>query len=186
MMHADDDGAAAAEQAERRWGAASIAIVVLLVVMAAFAGVHQAVMPQARVETADPTTLHIAGEFIEGNLGSALEPDGSVTVRAIGQQYSFTPQCILLPTDTEIKIRATSADVMHGFLIQGSNVNTMLVPGYVSTITTRFSAPSDRVMPCHEFCGAGHEGMWGRVKIIEKSEFLKRAADRRRLTCVAQ
>ena len=186
MMHADDDGAAAAEQAERRWGAASIAIVVLLVVMAAFAGIHQAVMPQARVETADPTTLHIAGEFIEGNLGSALEPDGSVTVRAIGQQYSFTPQCILLPTDTEIKIRATSADVMHGFLIQGSNVNTMLVPGYVSTITTRFSAPSDRVMPCHEFCGAGHEGMWGRVKIIEKSEFLKRAADRRRLTCVAQ
>ena len=186
MMHADDDGAAAAEQAERRWGAASIAIVVLLVVMAAFAGVHQAVMPQARVETADPTTLHIAGEFVEGNLGSALEPDGSVTVRAIGQQYSFTPQCILLPTDTEIKIRATSADVMHGFLIQGSNVNTMLVPGYVSTITTRFSVPSDRVMPCHEFCGAGHEGMWGRVKVIEKSEFLKRAADRRRLTCVAQ
>ena len=39
-------------------------------------------------------TLHLAGEFVESNLGSAVEPDGSVTVRAIGQQYSFTPQCI--------------------------------------------------------------------------------------------
>ena len=66
--------------------------------MAAFAGLHQATMPQTAVETVDPRTLHLAGEFVESNLGSALEPDGSVTVRAIGQQYSFTPQCMLVPT----------------------------------------------------------------------------------------
>lgn len=181
-----DPGPDPAARIERRWGALSLGIVGLLVVMAAYAGIHQAVMPQLRVETADPRTLHIAGEFIESNLGSALEPDGSVTMRAIGQQYSFTPQCILLPTDTDITLRATSADVMHGFLIQGTTVNTMLVPGYVSVVSTRFSAPSDRVMPCHEFCGAGHEGMWGRVKVIEKAAFLKLAANRRRLTCVAE
>ena len=179
-------GADAAARIERRWGLASLAIVVLLVAMAAFAGVHQAVMPQARVELADPTTLHIAGEFVESNLGSALEADGSVTVRAIGQQYSFTPQCILLPTDTPVTLRATSADVMHGFLIQGSNVNTMLVPGYISTITTRFSTPADRVMPCHEFCGTGHEGMWGRVKIVDKAVFMAQAAKKRRVSCVAE
>lgn len=180
------DGADAAARIERRWATVSVAIIALLVVMAAYAGIHQAAMPQARVETADPRTLHLAGEFIESNLGSALEPDGSVTVRAIGQQYSFTPQCILLPTDTAITMRATSADVVHGFLIQGSNVNTMLVPGYVSTVNARFSAPAERVMPCHEFCGSGHEGMWGRVKVIEKAAFLKLAADRRRLSCVAE
>ena len=55
-----------------------------------------------------------------------------MTVRAIGQQYSFTPACIVVPADTPITLRATSADVVHGFLIQGTNVNTMLVPGYVS------------------------------------------------------
>ncbi len=33
-------------------------------------------MPQSRAETIDPTTLHINGEFIESNLGSAIEPDG--------------------------------------------------------------------------------------------------------------
>lgn len=180
------DGADTAARVERRWGAVSVALIAMLVVMAAYAGVHQAVMPQARVETADPRTLHIAGEFIESNLGSAVEPDGSVTVRAIGQQYSFTPQCIIVPTDTPITFRATSADVVHGFLIQGSNVNTMLVPGYISAVSTQFSAPSNRAMPCHEFCGSGHEGMWGRVRVIEKAAFQKLATNQRRLTCVAQ
>jgi cytochrome c oxidase subunit 2 len=180
------DGAAVAARMERRWGILSVGIILALIVMAAYIGLHQAVMPQPRVETADPRTLHIAGEFIESNLGTAVEPDGSVTVRAIGQQYSFTPQCILVPADTPITIRATSADVVHGFLIDHSNVNTMLVPGYISTISTSFPAPSERVMPCHEFCGAGHEGMWGHIKIIDKAAFAKLATTQRRVTCVAQ
>jgi cytochrome c oxidase subunit 2 len=179
-------GADAAARVERRWAALSISIVSLLVVMAVYAGIHQAVMPQAQVETANPATLHIAGEFIESNLGSELQPDGSVIVRAIGQQYSFTPQCIVLPTDTPITIRATSADVVHGFLIQGSNVNIMLVPGYISTVSTRFATSGEHAMPCHEFCGNGHEGMWGRIQVIDKAAFLKMAADRRRMSCVAQ
>ena len=174
------------EQVERRWATISIVIVSLLVVMAAFAGIHQATMPQTRIETVDPRTLHIAGEFIESNLGSAVEADGSVTVRAVGQQYSFTPQCIVVPTDTPVTFRATSADVVHGFLIEHSNVNTMLVPGYISTITTRFAKPAEVYMPCHEFCGVGHEGMWARIKIVDKTEFQKLTADRRRLDCVAQ
>jgi cytochrome c oxidase subunit II len=32
------------------------------------------------------------------NLGTALETHRSVTVRVIARQYSFTPQCLLLPT----------------------------------------------------------------------------------------
>jgi cytochrome c oxidase subunit 2 len=175
-----------AARAERRWAAISLGIVGLLIAMAAYAGIHQAVMPQAVVETIDPRTLHIAGEFAEGNLGSALEPDGSVTVRVIGQQYSFTPQCILLPADTPITIRATSADVLHGFMIERTDVNAMLMPGYVSTLSARFAVPAEHAVPCHEFCGIGHEGMWGRIRVIPQRDFLKLAADHRRLSCVAQ
>jgi cytochrome c oxidase subunit 2 len=179
-----DGGAERAERIERRWASLSIAIVAIFVVVATVGGVHQAIMPQFRVEAANPRTLHLRGEFIESNLGSVSEPDGSVTVRAIGQQYSFTPQCILVPTDTPITIRATSSDVIHGFLVDGTNVNTMLVPGYVSTIAMRFDAPGEHHMPCHEFCGTGHEGMWGNIVVVDKQDFLHRAADRRRLDCV--
>jgi len=182
--HRPDVGAERAARTERRWAAASVAIVALLVVMAGYAGIHQATMPQSRVETADPRTLHLAGEFIESNLGSAIQPDGSVLVRAIGQQYSFTPPCMVVPAATPVTFRATSADVVHGFLIQGTVVNTMLVPGYISSISTRFEAPGEHLMPCHEFCGAGHEGMWGRVKVVDRAAFQRLATDQRRLSCV--
>jgi cytochrome c oxidase subunit 2 len=175
----------AGEGAERRWAAVSASIIAILVFLATFAGVHQATMPQARVETVDPRTLHVAGEFIESNLGSAVEPDGSVTVRIVGQQYSFTPQCIVVPTDTPITFRAASADVVHGFLIQHTNVNLMLVPGYVSTISTRFAAPVESLMPCHEYCGSGHQAMWAHVRVIDKTQFMKLAREQRRVSCVA-
>ena len=182
-MH-ETPGARVAARVERRWVMLSLFIVALFVVVAAFAGIHQAAMPQARVETISPARLHLGGEFVETNLGSAVEPDGSVTVRVVGQQYSFTPQCMLVPTDTLITFRAASPDVIHGFLIEGTNVNTMLVPGYVSVIAARFDEPGEHLMPCHEFCGVGHEGMWAKVKVIDKAEFLKMADLKPRLSCV--
>ena len=183
-LSTSDEGADHGERTERRWAAVAVAVLALLVVMATFAALYHGAMPQSRVETADPRTLHLGGEFIESNLGSTLEPDGSVIVRAIGQQYSFTPSCIIVPTDTPVTFRATSADVVHGFLIDGTNINLMLVPGYISSLGARFETPGERLMPCHEFCSVGHEGMWGRIKIVEKAAFARMAADRRRLSCV--
>ena len=179
-----DEGERVAARVERRWMNLSIVIVTVLALAAAFAGIHEATMPQARVETASPITAPLSGEFIESNLGAAVEPDGSVTVRAIAQQYSFTPTCLLVPTDTLVTFRATSSDVVHGLLIEGTNVNTMLVPGYVSVLTARFQKPGDHLMPCQEFCSVGHQGMWAKVKVIDKADFLARAANQRRLTCV--
>lgn len=180
------DGAAVAVRTERNWATISVVIIIVLTVLAVVAGVHRATMPQAEVTTIDPARLHLAGEFVEANLGSALEPGGSVTVRAIGQQYSFTPACILVPADTPITLRATSADVVHGILIQGTNVNTMLVPGYVSEQPMRFSKTGDYLMPCQEFCSFGHEGMWGKVKVIDKPAFAERAKSGGRLSCVGE
>jgi len=179
-------GADVAARVERRWAILAVAIIVTLALLAAFAGIHRATMPQPRVETIDPSRLHLAGEFVETNLGSTLESNGAVTVRAIGQQYSFTPACIVVPVDTPITLRATSADVVHGILIQGTNVNTMLVPGYISEQLMRFAKTGDYLMPCQEFCSFGHEGMWGKVKVIDKSDFATRAKAGGRLSCVGQ
>src|SRR5262249_12465914 len=124
------------------------------------------------------STLHINGEFVESNLGSAVEPDGSVTVRIVGQQYSFTPQCIIVPTDTPIIFRATSADAIHGFLIERTNINTMLLPGYITALSAGFERPGEHVMPCHEFCGVGHQAMWAMVKALVNRLFFQDVARR--------
>ena len=83
-------GEAVAARIERRWATLSIVIVGVLVGMAAFIGIHQATMPQGHVETADPKTLHLAGEFIESNLGSAVEANGSITVPSVGNPVIVT------------------------------------------------------------------------------------------------
>lgn len=179
--HASEQVAA---KAEFRWGLFVIAVIGLLLCMIAFTSIHWVMMPTQRIETINPSTLHITGEFTEDNLGSAVEPDGSVTVRLIGQQYSFTPQCILVPDRTPIRFRVTSADVIHGFIIADTNVNVMLEPGYISNFNTTFKRPADHVMPCHEYCSVGHAGMWARVKVIDKETFFKQASSQRRQNCV--
>ncbi len=179
----DDEGTQAALRVERRWAVLSVGIICLMILMAGFAGIHELLMPQARVETIDPRTAPLNGEFIESNLGTQSEPDGSVTVRMVAQQYSFTPPCLLVPADTPVTIRGTSLDVVHGFIIDGTNINTMLVPGFISAAKTRFLATGDHHLPCHEFCGVGHEGMWANVRVIDREKFKQMAADKPRLSC---
>jgi len=67
-LSTSDEGADHGERTERRWAAVAVAVLALLVVMATFAALYYGAMPQSRVETADPRTLHLGGEFIESNL----------------------------------------------------------------------------------------------------------------------
>jgi cytochrome c oxidase subunit II len=41
-------------------------------------------------------------------------------------------------------------------------------------------------MPCQEFCSFGHEGMWGKVRVIDKAAFAARTKARGRLSCVGE
>lgn len=177
---------AVAVAAERRWTWIVVAIVFVLVAMMVVTGVHWAAMPPSRVETVDVRTLHLRGEFVESNLGTAIEPDGKVTVRLVAQQYSFQPPCLVVPAGLPVTFRATSTDAIHGFIVGTTNANTMLVPGFVSTFTTTFRKPGEALMPCHEYCGTGHEAMWARVQVLPAQEFLARARVGERLACVAR
>ena len=105
---------AVALAAEKRWAVVVGLIIVMLIAMMVFTGVHWAAMPPSRVEIIDPRTLHLAGEFVESNLGSSVGTDGKVTVRLIAQQYSFVPPCIVVPAGLPVTFRGTSTDAIHG------------------------------------------------------------------------
>lgn len=170
---------------EARWALAMGAFIVLLLAMIVFTGVHFASMPPSRVEIIDATTLDLKGEFVEGNLGTYVAPDGQVTVHLLAEQYAFRPSCLVLPEGVPVTFRATSADVVHGFDIMGTNVNSMLVPGYVSTFVASIRGIGEHAMPCHEFCGMGHEAMWARIVIVPKAQFDQLARANPRPTCRA-
>ena len=177
-------GEAVAVAAERRWAVIVLCIIGLLVAMMVVTGLHWAAMPPSRVETVDVKTLHLKGEFVESNLGTVVEPGGKLVVRLIAQQYSFVPQCIVVPQGLPVTFRGTATDAIHGFVVGRTNANTMLIPGFVATFTTTFPKAGEQLMPCHEYCGTGHEAMWARVQVLPPEEFLARARGGERLSCV--
>jgi len=164
---------------ENRWVAIMLAMLAVMMAVIVVTGITHSLHPPSNVETIDPTTLHLSGEFAESNLGTAAEPDGSVTVRLVAEQYAFVPDCSRVPVDTPVKFRITSTDVVHGFLLPATNVNTMVEPGFVAEVRTSFSRPGVYSMPCDEFCGGGHHGMWAKVTVVPKDQFTQLASNER-------
>ena len=156
---------------ERRWFMIMATMLVVMLAVVVVTGVAGALHPSSNVEVIDSRTLHLGGEFVESNLGTAIEPNGSATVRLIAEQYDFVPYCVRVPAQTPVKFRLTSADVIHGFLLPDTNVNTMVVPGFVAEVRTSFAQPGAYHMPCNEFCGLGHQGMWTRVIVEPPNSF---------------
>jgi cytochrome c oxidase subunit 2 len=100
---------------ERRWLFAMATMLGLMLAVVVLTGITQMLNPMSDVETINPATLHLQGEFVESNFGTAAEPDGSITVRFIAEQYMFVPHCAVVPTATPVRFRLTSPDVIHGF-----------------------------------------------------------------------
>ncbi len=84
----------------------------------------------------------------------------------IGQAWRFHPDEIRVPVGAELNFIATTFDVIHGFHIEGTRVNMMLIPGQISRLTYRFRKPGEYLIICHEYCGAGHHNMYGKI-IVE-------------------
>jgi cytochrome c oxidase subunit 2 len=119
----------------------------------------------------DPLSLHLAGEFTEDNLGTQSEPDGSVTVRMIAQQYLFIPHCILVPAGVPVHLRITSADAVHSLTFNGTNDSVKVLPGTISEAQLQFPMPGEYKTTCREFCGAGHYAMRSELKVVPRDQF---------------
>jgi cytochrome c oxidase subunit II len=133
----------------------------------------------------DPSSLHLSGEFVENNLGTEQEPDGSVTVRMIAQQYLFIPHCILVPAGVPVHLRITSADAVHSLTFNGTDYAVKVLPGTISEAQLQFPHPGEYKMPCREFCGAGHYAMRSRLQVVPPDQFPALRAEERG-NCAAQ
>lgn len=117
-----------------------------------------------RVAEVDPATVRTTPPFDQP--GVRQTGPGQYEAVLLGQAWAFLPQEIRVPVGAEVTFTVTSPDVIHGFLIAGTRVNLMLIPGQVSRQTYTFRRPGEYGLICHEYCGLGHQGMVGRV-IVE-------------------
>ena len=87
----------------------------------------------------------------------------------VGQIWAFVPAEIRVPAGAEVTFIGTTPDVIHGFHVARTRVNMMLLPGQISRFTYTFDEPGEYQVLCHEYCGAGHHAMFGKL-IVEKKE----------------
>lgn len=95
-------------------------------------------------------------------------------VYVVSRQFFFQPgtsEPIEVPAGSTVTFYVASADVVHGFELAGTNVNTMVIPGQVSQFTTKFKKPAKYGIVCNEYCGAGHHTMAGTVRVVPQDEF---------------
>lgn len=81
----------------------------------------------------------------------------------VARAWGFTPAEIRVPVGAEVLFRVTSIDVIHGFHVEGTRINLMVLPGQISELAYRFDEPSEHILICHEYCGVGHHAMAGKV-----------------------
>jgi cytochrome c oxidase subunit 2 len=148
---------------EKAWAYFSLGLVLaffLALVTAAFAGGVQVPGPTGII---NPAGL-AATDFAQPGLRQ-LAP-GEYEVYMVAQFWQWTPNEIRVPQGARVKFYLTSGDVQHGFKVQGTTLNAMVIPGQVTYVSHRFKTPGEYLIVCHEYCGSNHHLMSGKI-IVE-------------------
>ena len=90
---------------------------------------------------------------------------GRYEAHVVSKMFSFKPS-IKVPRGAVVDFYLTSTDVVHGFYIDGTDVNLMAIPNTVNYAQAHFDRPGKYQVLCHEFCGLGHQDMTGTIEVL--------------------
>lgn len=126
-----------------------------------------------------PTCVTNVPPFTEGKIiESKNRGDKRIEVHAVAKMWLFdmgddNAGELRIPEGCEVNLFLTSNDVVHGFHIEGKNVNLMAVPGAVNNLAIRFDKAGDYRVVCHEYCGVQHQAMAAVIKVLPDAEYNK-------------
>ena len=147
----------------------SIVLVVIFALAIAVSSIAYGIQVPAPYEQVNPNTIATPGNSPWGapveERVRELAP-GVYEAYILAQTWVFQPNEVRIPAGSEITFYVTSKDVQHGFVIERTNLNMMVLPGQVSKATMTFNEPGEYYFICHEYCGVGHQTMYGRL-IVE-------------------
>ena len=155
------------DRTEKIFMIASIILVVVFALTIAVSSLAFNIQVHAPYEQVDPNTVATPpspwGAPVDERVRE-LAP-GRYEAYVLAQTWVFQPNEIRVPAGSEITFYITSKDVQHGFHLSGTNINMMVLPGQVSTLKATFDDPGEYVFICHEYCGVGHQTMYGRLVV---------------------
>ena len=148
---------------ERIWLTGAVVMLAFFLAVVATAAVVDGFVPPSRVQTIDPTKVAQTPPFDQPGLRKV----GAHAYEAyyVARIFSFSPATLSIPAGSRVTFYVTSADVEHGFSIPGTGVNTMVTPGWVSSVSHTFGKPGTFLLVCNEYCGSGHQLMAAKVEV---------------------
>lgn len=142
---------------EEIWLIISVGVLVLSMVFTGYQTFALGMGPPSNKETLDPQKVDEHPLLSEPGVYETGENEYEIVMTL--EAFSFNPGDIEIPAGAEVTFIMTSKDVVHGMQIAGTNVNAMVLPGHIQTITETFDEPGEYLILCNEYCGAGHQLM---------------------------
>jgi cytochrome c oxidase subunit 2 len=119
-----------------------------------------------------PTCLTDIKPFQKGEL--ITHSPTHYEVHYVARMWKFEPEDVTVPAGSTVDIYLSAADVTHGLILLGTNLNLMAVPGVVNYARVKFDKPHVYQLLCHEFCGTGHDRMAAELHVVDMATFTAR------------
>jgi len=117
------------------------------------------------------TRIRIAVVVLASVLGITClgaSSDNSVKIIKISaKQFEYNPQEITLNKGVPVVLQLTTEDRLHGFNVPEMNLRADIVPGKVTELKVTPQTAGEFDFFCDIFCGNGHEGMNGKITVID-------------------
>jgi cytochrome c oxidase subunit II len=109
-------------------------------------------------------------------VGEIVENGKNIKVNVVAKMWLFdmgdeNANILRVPQGSTVNFYLTSADVVHGFHIDGRNVNLMAVPGAITNSVIRFDKVGEYNIVCHEYCGIMHQQMAGKIIVMSDADY---------------
>ncbi len=149
---------------ERAWMRAAVVVLVIFAIAVTIAGFMLGIQVPTEEQRVNPQTLQDAPPWSEPGVREIVAGE-EYSVYIVAKRFFYEPAKVEVPVGAEVTFYVSSIDVQHGFKIQGTNVNFMVIPGEVSKLTTTFDKAGTYDYICTEYCGLGHAVMFGSVTV---------------------
>ena len=107
-------------------------------------------------------------------------PDDTLNIYAVGKQWMWKFQHLdgqreinelHVPVGRNIRLIATSEDVIHDVFVPAFRVKADVIPGRYVSLWFRPTKPGRYHLFCAEYCGTKHSGMTGEVIVMEPADY---------------
>jgi cytochrome c oxidase subunit 2 len=110
----------------------------------------------------------------------ARPPQETINIYVVGKQWMWKFQHLdgqreidelHVPVGRDVKLIATSEDVIHDFFVPAFRMKADVIPGRYVSLWFQATKPGRYHLFCAEYCGTRHSGMIGEIVVMEPTEY---------------